>query len=297
MSATTTSSPRATTGLPVLRTSPSAISGWLMVNRGALRRGPLTLLTNRDADGLLMTMWGAGSHYLVWLLSMAISEGLGAPRPKSLNDTLLIGRRKRPPIAHGGPRVLWSHQEAPVWLYRLARRVSGLPRHVVLVRDLRASFVSYYEKIPTDQRCATFSEFLRGRDRTASDHRFFRQIRFLNSWSKMRRVAPDRVTVVRYEDLLERPQAELQRVWSYLGFPSVGGSVFDQAAALSTKEAMARLATDEERSVVRKDKRHPFRWYSDADRAYFKAAVERYLRDDYGYDYSDWTVPEPATDA
>ncbi|MFG0275612.1 MAG: sulfotransferase domain-containing protein, partial [Phycisphaerales bacterium] len=288
MSASTTTTPGGASGGPALATAPSALQGWIMAHRGMVRRGPLSLVTqSRAADGMLMTMWGSGSHYTVWLLSMAMSEGFGVPRPKSLNDTLLVGRRKRLPMEHGCPQVIWSHQEAPVWLFRIARRLARFPRYVVLVRDLRASFVSYYEKTPRDARYATFSQFLRGNDRYASDHNFFRQIRFLNAWAKMRRLAPDRVTVLRYEDLRARPGAELRRIWSYYGFPKVDDAVFDRAVELSTKEAMEKLATGkDEASVVRKDKRHPFLWYDDADREYFNAAVGRYLRDDYGYDYS-----------
>ena len=253
------------------------------------------MLTDREADGFLMTMWGSGSHYLVWLLSMAMCEGLGATRPKSLNDPVLIGRRRLPTGApDGAPRIMWRHDEMPVQGYRLLRRFVRFPRYVVLARDLRESFVSYFEKIPHDDRPGSFAQFLRGKGVYATDHAFFRQIRFLNSWARVRRIDPDLVEIVHYRDLRRDPAGELARVWRWFGFPEVGAEVFDGAVASSTKDEMQKLATDEERSVVRKDKRHAFEWYDEADRAYFTSAVDRYLIDRYGYDYHDWAAPEPA---
>ena len=43
--------------------------------------------------------------------------------------------------------------------------------------------------------------------------------------------------------------------------------------------------------VVRESERHPFEWFSADDRAFFTATVRRHLRNWFGYDYNDWTVP------
>lgn len=274
-------------------TAPHPLTGWLLSRRGAVRTGPLRMLTDRAAGGFLMTMWGSGSHYLVWLLSMAMCEGLGATRPRSLNDPVLIGRRRLPTGAPDAPKIMWRHDEMPVWGFRLLRRFVRFPRYVVLVRDLRESFVSYFEKIPPDERPGSFAQFLRGRGVYATDHALFRQIRFLNSWARVRRLDPGLVEVVHYRDLRRDPAGELARVWRWFGFPEVDAEVFDGAVARSTKDQMQKLATEEERSVVRTDKRHAFEWYDEADRAYFTSAVDRYLVDPYNYDYHDWTAPAP----
>jgi len=278
--------------MPLSR-EPNPILARLLMRRGAVRTGPLAMIRKRHLDGMLVTMLGSGSHYLQWMLCMAMREGLGLPHPESLNDPVLIGRmHDLPPKREGVPRVIRTHTEMPVALFRALRRVCRFPRYIVLVRDLRESIVSYYEKTPPERRVAPFPEYLRGRDIFPSDHVFFRQVRFLNSWSTMRRLDPQRVLVMRYTDMRARPAEELARAWRCLGFPEVESEVFERAVALSTKDRMAQFASEEERSVVRTDKRHAFHWYDDGDRAYFRAVVDRWLRDDFGYDYHDWTIPE-----
>lgn len=270
--------------------APGALAAFCLLNRSIVRLGPLAHVRHRDLDGMLVTMRSAGSHYLKWLLCMAMHEGLGVPHPVHMNDTSQIGYIHKRPTTPGVPRVVRTHTEMPVRLYRMLRGRMRFPRYVVLVRDLRHAMVSYYEKDPPEDRRATFGEYLRGRDSFRFDHALYRQIRFLNSWARVRRLDPHRVLVVRYEDLIADPAAEARRVWFHLGFPAVGGDVFDRAAMLSTKERMAQFEDGVERRVVRRDRRHPFEWFGEADRAYLGAALERGLVDSYGYDYSDWTV-------
>lgn len=271
--------------------SPGRAVEFALLRRSLVRLGPIAHIRHRDLDGMLVTMRSAGSHYLKWLLCMAMHEGLGVPHPAHMNDTSQIGYIHEPPTTPGVPRIVRTHTEMPVRLYRLLRRRLRFPRYVVLVRDLRHAMVSYYEKDPPGQRRATFAEYLRGKDSFRFDHALYRQIRFLNSWAHVRRLDPRRVLVVRYEDLIADPAGQTRRVWSHLGFPNVADDVFERAAALSTKDRMAKYEDGVERRVVRHDRRHPFEWFSDADREYLLAALRRGLVDSYGYDYDDWSAP------
>jgi len=274
--------------------APSPALGWILAHRSIVRTGPLAMVRKRRLDGMLATMRSSGSHYLQWMLCMTMCEGLGLDHPKHLNDPSLIGFMHDLPPRRDLPRVVRTHTEMPTPIFKVLHRLVGFPHYVVLVRDLRATIVSYYEKDPPAKRRSTFSQYLRGKDTFLTDHVLFRQMRFLNSWARVRQIDPGRLIVVRYEDMKESPARELERAWRFLKFPDVDQDVFRRAVELSTKDRMAQYEDGRERRVVRKDKTHPHTWYDDDDRAYFQAAVDRYLLDDYGYDFTDWSTAEDA---
>ncbi len=247
---------------------------------------------------MLVTMRSSGSHWLLWLISMAMCEAYDLEPPAHLNDPRLVGLMRDPPARNSLPRIIRTHSEMPVPLWRMLRHRMRFPKYVMLVRDIRHSLVSYYEKDPPDTR-PSFSEFLRGKDVFRHDHTLFRHIRFLNSWSRVRNIDPEAVIVIRYEDLQADPAAHLDRAWRFLGFPDpLSPEALRNAVARSSKDAMARHEDPRERRVVRSGPRTPPEaWFSEADRAYLTAALSRYLRDDYGYDYSTWSQPPAAQQA
>lgn len=275
-----------------LTESPNHLVGWWLTHKSIIRTGPLAMIRHREFDGMLVTMRSSGSHWLLWLISMAMCEVYGLEPPAHLNDPRLVGLMRDPPAHNNLPRIIRTHSEMPVPLWRMLRHRMRFPKYVMLVRDIRHSLVSYYEKDPPESR-PSFSEFLRGKDVFRYDHTLFRHIRFLNSWDRVRQIDPDAVTVVRYEDLQADPGAHLDRVWRFLGFPDpLSPEANRNAVARSSKDAMARHEDPRERRVVRRGPRTPPEaWFSDADRAYLNAALSRYLRNDYGYDYATWKHP------
>jgi len=271
--------------------SPAPLQGWLLTHRSMTRTGPLRMLTRRDLDAAMVTMRSAGSHWLQWMLLQAMHETYGLPLPQHVNDQTVIGTVSTLPAHRDGPRLIRTHNEMPVVLYRALHRLVAFPKYIILVRDIRHSLVSYYEKAPAQERDASFSAYLRGRDGIfRADHVLFRHIRFLNSWAKARRITPERCLVVKYEDLRSDAAAGLGRVWHFLGLDVPDPGLFNRAVAESSKDKMsAKETSGQSRPAVRKSTRNPMDWYSAADEAYIRQACRRYLIDDYGYDYEDWS--------
>lgn len=275
--------------------SPGPIQGWLLMHRSMVRIGPLRMLTRRDLDAAMVTMRSAGSHWLQWMLLQAMHEAYGLPLPEHVNDQSIIGTVSSFPAHRDGPRLIRTHNEMPTPFYAILHRVMRFPKYIILIRDVRHSLVSYYEKAPDDERDTSFSGFLRGKDGIfKADHVLFRHIRFLNSWARVRKITPDRCLVVKYEDLRSDTSAQLERVWRYLELKEPVEGLFERAVAESTKDKMsAKETVGDTRPAVRKSNRNPLDWYSDADEAYVRQACKQFLIDDYGYDYGDWSGRTP----
>ncbi|MEM6256993.1 MAG: sulfotransferase domain-containing protein [Planctomycetota bacterium] len=279
--------------------SPGPLRGWLLMHRSMVRTGPLRMLTRRNLDAAMVTMRSAGSHWLQWMLLQAMHEAYGLPLPEHVNDQSIIGTVSDFPAHHDGPRLIRTHNEMPVPLYAILNRFVRFPKYIILMRDIRHSLVSYFEKDAADARDASFSEFLRGKDGIfKADHVLFRHIRFLNSWASVRKITSDRCLVVKYEDLRSSAATELERVWRFLELKEPAEGLFDRAVAESTKDKMsAKETVGDTRPAVRKSNRNPLDWYSDADEAYVRQALKQFLVDDYGYDYEDWSSRTPAESA
>jgi hypothetical protein len=121
------------------------------------------------------------------------------------------------------------------------------------------------------------------------------RIRFLNAWDRETRRLPQTQTLImHYEQIQADPLGELQRVWTYFGFPAAGPEVFSRAVAASSKDRMSQKeAQDKRAKVIRNNSRHPFEWFSADDRAYFEAVCGTYLRNPLGYDYHEWESLTP----
>lgn len=244
----------------------------------------------------MVTMRSAGSHWLQWMLLQAMHESYGLPLPEHVNDQSIIGTVSDFPVHRDGPRLIRTHNEMPIPLYKVLHRSMRFPKYIILTRDIRHSLVSYYEKDSANDRDANFSEFLRGKDGIfKADHVLFRHIRFLNSWAKVRKITPDQCLVVKYEDLRSTTTAELERVWRFLELKEPAEGMFDRAVAESTKDKMsAKETAGQNRPAVRKSNRNPLDWYSEADEAYVRQACRDFLIDHYGYDYEDWSSRTPS---
>ena len=96
---------------------------------------------------------------------------------------------------------------------------------------------------------------------------------------------PDRVLVVRYEDLRADTVGELGRIARFLGIEGATQEVLEAAAAASTKSAMARRdGSDGKRPAVVRDDARPARtWYRPEDSRFLDELFRRHLKHDFGY--------------
>lgn len=278
---------RSTTAAPL----PTAAFHWHCLRRDLSN---FALLKHRAFDGFLVTMQHSGTHWLKYMLSTALALELGLPPPRyvhndSSND--FIGHPKHPRRYPQAPAIASSHSVPHAWFdSRLLRATLRLPPYVVLVRDLRASLVSNYEKWKA-RYDVPFKTYLRG-DPRGRRYIFdlWGGLHFLNRWARVRRRFPARTLVLRYEDLQAAPVVGLAQVFEHFGV-RVARAHLEAAAAAGSKSAMARLLDPASpvTNIIRDDDRPPAAWFDAEDRAWFDAARRACLADDFGY---DWRWPD-----
>jgi len=251
----------------------------------------LSLLRDRNVHGHIVTMQQSGTHWLTHILASAMAQVYGVPELSDIDDRSLIGDYKRPAVYSHIPRLIQTHNiPSPICHAWPLRRVLAFPKYVILLRDMRASLVSHYEK--HHARAMSFGDYLRNRRVISNPVRWdlWYRIRFLNAWDReIRRLPPAQTLVMHYEQIQADPLGDLQRVWAFLGFPAAAPEIFNRAVAASTKDQMSRKETpDKQAKVIRKSSRHPFEWFSASDRAYFEAVCRTFLHNPCGYDYHQW---------
>ena len=259
----------------------------------------LSLLRDRGAAGHIVSMQQSGTHWLRHMLALVLCRHYALPEPQNFDDRSIIGSHKHT-VAHSRiPRILSTHNiPSPLVHAAPLRRILLFPKYVILIRDMRATLVSYYEKHHTHDM--TFSELLRAGRVLNKTVRWdlWRRIRFLNAWDRERKRLPaDQTLVVRYEDLQQDTAGELSRVWSFLQLPAQPRDAFADAVARSSKSHLARQEDGRDRPrIVHERKRSPLEWFCAEDRFYFTDICRRQLRHEFGYDYADWSTLGPQRD-
>jgi hypothetical protein len=163
----------------------------------------------------------------------------------------------------------------------------------VLLRDLRASIVSRFERQVEELAGISFSESLRDHSLLGRGTKWdlYKRFAFFNAWGDVARRLPEQTLLVHYENLRRDTAGELERVWRFLGLPVSNPGMFAQAAAECTKDRMAARDPHTKNIVlVRKDERDPVDWFSPADREYFSTCCRELLRHNFGYDFDDWST-------
>jgi hypothetical protein len=260
-------------------------------NRWAMSRDVVKMSCLRyvDFDGYFASMHQSGNHWMRHLLGTVLALKHGLPSPEHLADMRLIGEPKCPTKIPGLPRLVFSHKIcSPLVHSVVSRAFVKFPPYVIMVRDLRTMLVSHFERFK-ERYQISFSEFLQG-DVTGRrfDCDIWDSIRFLNAWGRVCERLPKQTSVMRFEDLRADVVGEAMRVWKFLDLPYTHRSLFDEAAAASTKD---KMKTKEERlkkqgTVIRVDGGDPLLRYSPKDRAFFVKTCRRYLQYPFGYDYS-----------
>ncbi|MFT5349403.1 MAG: hypothetical protein ACI9MF_000215, partial [Gammaproteobacteria bacterium] len=113
-----------------------------------------SLIKRRNFDGFLISMHQSGTHWLKHMLATALTHKLDLPPPQYIHANDVIPGPKGPPVNKILPRIVSSHSIPHALLgSRLFRRLVKLPPYVVLVRDIRATLVSTYEKWKEHYNC------------------------------------------------------------------------------------------------------------------------------------------------
>lgn len=249
--------------------------------------GNFALLSQRHCVGQIASMHQSGTHWLKFMLANALAYQYGTPPPAYNHANDVIGGRRDPIIHAALPRLISSHSMPhPLLSFAWTQKQLGLPRYLVLVRDMHASLASNYVKW-CQRYGVDFSTYLRG---DVAGRRYNSDIwwtlRFMNAWGDAAARVPQRITVLRYEDLQADATGELTRVAAHLRL-DLSAAAIAHGVALSDKSSMAKR--DDPRrppGAVRVTGDELMPVYSRADLAFVSAVCQRCLRHDFGYDYA-----------
>lgn len=251
--------------------------------------GNFSLLRHRHCQGELVSMHQSGTHWLKFMLANALAHhyGVAPPRYNHAND--IVGGHKDRVLHPSLPRLQASHSMPhPVLRWRGVHRAFALPRYVVLVRDLRVALVSNYVKWQA-RYAVPFAVYLAGDPRGRRyNSDIWWALRFLNAWGAVCAAVPERVCVLRYEELVADPQAGLARVARAFGL-DLPIAALAHGVAVSSKAHMA-AKDDPARppGAVREATGDPYAWYGPRERAFVTTVCTRYLDHSLGYDYTHW---------
>lgn len=257
--------------------------------------GNFALLSQRHCVGQIASMHQSGTHWLKFMLANALSYQHGTPPPAYNHANDIIGGAKDPVLYPQLPRLISSHSMPhPLLTLACMQRRFGLPRYVVLVRDLRASLASNYVK--WRQRYGVdFSTYLRG-DVSGRDYNsdIWWSLRFLNSWGDAAARAPQRIAVLRYEDLQAATETELSRVAKHFQLGLTAEALRHGVARSDKPNMVAHDDPQRPPGAVRVSSAELNPEFSADDQAFVAEVCRRCLRHDFGYDYSR---PSRATSA
>ncbi|MBX3443027.1 MAG: sulfotransferase domain-containing protein [Planctomyces sp.] len=266
--------------------APSMTRVRLRMARDILR---LSCLRYRQFDGFIASTKQSGNHWIKHILGTVIAMRHGLPGMEHVADHRLIGEPNSPPTTPGIPRIVQSHKiPSPLVHNAVTRRLLSFPPYVILVRDLRSLLVSHYERWRATYK-VSFSQYLRGDTALhVFDYDIWDAIRFMNAWGRASQRMPQRMTVLKYEDMQVDAAREAERIWNFFGLPSVEPDVFRAAAAESTKERMKPKESGARRQteVIRMSRDNPLAWYSPQDLGFVADVCRRHLKHNFGYDYS-----------
>ncbi|MDB5426488.1 MAG: hypothetical protein JWR43_463 [Phenylobacterium sp.] len=237
-------------------------------------------------DGFLISGHNSGTHWLRFMLSSAIAEHLALPKPaysSGPQSDVYIGHarhRRRFPQA---PRIGSSHH-MPSRLVALlgALRIVRLTPVVVLVRDIPDSLISYFFKWREAKQLGPLDAYV-ARPPSAQGVDLWWFIRFFNRWGALKRIFPEAVMVVRYEDVEQDPELWVRRIWAHWGV-DLGDAGVAAAMAVSSRAAVAANLDPDYGEDITPDRqaRRAVR-YGPGDAKLLERRMAEYLRHDFGY--------------
>jgi hypothetical protein len=243
-------------------------------------------------DGFLVSGHNSGTHWLRFMLSAAIAHRLDLPAPaysSGPQSDLYIGHAKHRRRFPEAPRIGSSHH-MPSRLVALLGVLGlvRLPPVVLLVRRIPDSLLSYFFKWREAKALGPLDRYLaRPPQPQGVDLWWF--IRFFNRWGLLRRVFPQSVMLVRYEDVQRDPESWVRRIWAHWGV-ELDEADLAAAMAVASRTAVQTHADPEYGEDVAPDPqaRVAVR-YAEPDVALLEARLAQHLRCDFGYG-----APRPA---
>tara|TARA_R100001132_G_scaffold6832_3_gene6119 strand:- start:779 stop:1603 length:825 start_codon:yes stop_codon:yes gene_type:complete len=247
-----------------------------------------SVLRHRRFDGMLVTSKNSGTHWLKYMLAVALAETHGLPHPTYFSENAVrpyIGWPKDDATFAELPSLAFSHtipHQLAEWGW--ARSLADLPPYVLAVRHPMAILASHHAKWEYDIQ-VDWLTYLKG-DPGGSKYRcdLYWLARFWNRWGDIRARHSDTIHVVQYEQTQKDPRAVLQAVsdhWS-LDLPP---EAIDVALAAGTKDAMAqKIDPDAEPNVLQNRKTPLTELFTGEAMDIYTSHVRTLFRHDLDYD-------------
>jgi hypothetical protein len=244
-------------------------------------------LSNRHVDGFLVTAKNSGTHWLRFMLSQGLARQYGLPAPLHSSGRASDDFIGHPKWGRKYPRVpfIGSSHNVPSALFAQPWFVEAVrsPPIVVLVRDVREAMLSHWVKWGP-QLDLSLHDYVRspapGRKDVADAWWY---IDFFNRWGRMAVTFPERVLIVRYEDLIEDAHTWLERINTHLGL-GLEAEALSLAAKFSDRGSLrARLDPEYGEEIVPDPIRRGSASFTAEDEAHLRAVFRRRLRHAFGY--------------
>ena len=240
---------------------------------------------------MLVSSKNSGTHWLKYMLSIALAETYGTDWPRYYSEAGTAGHigspknREREP---GIPKLAFSHtipHRLMDWPF--ARSTMNLPRYVLLIRHPAAILASHYAKWK-DALNVSWETYLRG-DPSGKTYRcdIFWIARFWARWSKLIDVWPDGIRIIRYEEIHQSPITALKSSFGQWEI-NVDDEALETAIKQGSKEEMSRRADpDGEQRVVQTDKRQLADLFSNEAGSIYAESCQSLFQANLGYDLLD----------
>jgi hypothetical protein len=251
-------------------------------------------------DGFLFTAKDSGTHWLRFMLSAAIAHHLDLPPPirsSGPDSNIFIGHPRQTPVHPQAPRIGSSHTiPSRLSLLPIRLGLAPLPPTVVLARHIPEALVSYFVKWSEGGKLGDLSDFVRRPPpgvRRIDDIWWF--VRFFNRWGQIARMAPDRVMVVRYEQLRADPAAMIRQIWAHWGVTLDEADIAAAVKAGSREQVTQKLDPTLGETIVPDRARREGARLSPHDRVLVWRIMARHLRHPLwpaNGNAPDWVAPQ-----
>ena len=194
-------------------------------------------------DGFLVTSKNSGTHWVKYMLAIALADTYGIARPNYFSEDAVrpyIGWPKDAQAHIELPRLAFSHtipHRFADWSW--ARGMAGLPPYALCIRHPMAILASHHAKWQYDIK-VDWLTYLKG-DPGGANYRcdLYWLARFWNRWGEVEARYPASVLRVQYEATRESPRAALEAIAAHWGIEFTPDAI-EAALAEGTKEAMAK---------------------------------------------------------
>jgi len=253
-----------------------------------------SVLRHGKFDGFLVTSKNSGTHWVKYMLAVALADTYGIERPKYFSENAVrpyIGWPKDEVVHPELPRLAFSHtipHRLADWGW--ARAAASLPPYALCVRHPMAILASHHAKWEYDIK-VDWLTYLKG-DPAGKDYRcdLYWLARFWNRWGEVRATDPDRFFIAQYEETRKDPRRIIQGIAAHWGI-TLTPEAIEAAIEAGTKEAMAEKVDPEAEPNVLQNRKTKLEdlFMGDAMDIY-RARIQELFR--YTLDYKLLEMPE-----